>query len=133
MTRFANTAPGFAWAVLGLWVATRPSLEPVGFPVLCFFALSAVWLVVRGYRMAVIVKSGSVTVRGFLWSRTIPRDAVLDLTVLPAIRWRDRRGRRRWSPLVMFVAPAYVVSAVGEHNRATIRSLREALGRTPRH
>ena len=65
--------------------------------------ISVIYFPVRGYRMMVRVDADQVVIRGWWWTRTMPRTAVRTVTVFPALRWVDRAGRRRWSPLWMFV------------------------------
>ncbi|HEY5833720.1 hypothetical protein [Streptomyces sp.] len=56
-------------------------------------------LAVRGYRAGVVCGNGELTVRGWLWTRVIPRKSITGITDYPAVRWTDARGRNRWSPM----------------------------------
>src|SRR5262249_46534807 len=67
--------------------------------------ISVFYFPVRGYRMMVKVDADQVVIRGWWWTRKVPRTAVHTVTVFPALRWIDRAGRVRWSPLWMFVQP----------------------------
>ncbi|MFD0475217.1 hypothetical protein ACFQ0B_48440 [Nonomuraea thailandensis] len=68
------------------------------------FGLVSLTLVVRGFRLGVVCRPATVTVRGYLRSRTIPIKDVIDFpeVLLLSIRWRDRKGRRRKTPIVAF-------------------------------
>jgi hypothetical protein len=62
------------------------------------------WACVCAARQGVLVSASSVVVRGWLWSRHIPREAILGVTDWPAIRWSSNR-RDRWTPLHAFSRP----------------------------
>ncbi|MFF8376362.1 hypothetical protein ACF07V_09570 [Streptomyces sp. NPDC015661] len=59
-------------------------------------------LAVRGYRAGVRCEGGRLVVRGFLWTRVVPRAAVDAVTDFPAVRWTTPAGRKRWTPVTAF-------------------------------
>src|SRR5215218_6787088 len=86
-----------------LWLLLVPvGLEAAGLPSLVVSAPLAGWLGVRGYRMRVVLDDSAIAVHGYLWSRRIPADVVAGISLLPAIRWVSKRGRRRWTPITPF-------------------------------
>lgn len=109
VTRFANTVPG-------LVVLTIAVFAPV--PLLVSYAVCIVGglLVIRGFRTGVRLNEDSVTVYGYLWSRTIPRRAIVDLTTFPALRWTSRSGGSRWTPLLMFVVSTRALAFINAHH-----------------
>jgi hypothetical protein len=126
ITRAANVAPGIAVIAVGVVRGALASHAGVRAAVVAVVVVGA-WLAVRGYRIAVVVDSRSVTVRGLLWSRRVPRDAVLEVTRLAGLRWRDGRGRRRWTPLVMFMESSGRLKTSRRVNQTSLRELSAAL------
>ncbi|MEU2236038.1 hypothetical protein [Streptomyces vietnamensis] len=59
-------------------------------------------LAVRGFRAGVRCEGERLVVRGYAWTRVIPRAAVTEVTDFPAVRWTSPGGRRRWTPVVAF-------------------------------
>lgn len=94
-TRFANAVPGAS-------VLIAAAAVPVSWFTWLMVAAGG-FLMIRGFRMAVLVDNQAVQVRGYLRTRTIPRSAVVSLSRLPALRWSGRSGRLRWTPLIMFM------------------------------
>ena len=101
MLRFLNAFACLVGGLLAVGLATELP-EAVG-PFAGIVALAAGLVVaVRAYRMAVILGERDIVVRGLFRSRRIDRSAVLYVSAHPALRWRDARGRVRWTPLTMF-------------------------------
>jgi Bacterial PH domain len=131
-TRIANAMPGVAiaifFAVFVVQVAEDPSaplpFTAVGLAGVGFGAAVAI----RGVRMAVVVGSATVTVRGLLRTRMIPTSSVTDVTAFPALRWRDAFGRGRWSPMVMFMTSPRSLRVYSKHAETSVQSLRRVLG-----
>lgn len=99
--RLANSGLGLVPAA-GSLVYTAQA--PDGYPRLagCTVLLVCVVIAVRGYRLGVSCGDAELTVRGYLWTRTIPRGSITEITGFPAVRWTDSRGRGHWSPLWAF-------------------------------
>jgi hypothetical protein len=106
-TRLALAFVGFANPALAVVLVANLGLASVldSLWVALAWFISVIYFPVRGYRMMVRVDADHVVIRGWWWTRTVPRTAVRTVTVFPALRWVDRAGRRRWSPLWMFVQP----------------------------
>ena len=81
-------------------------------------------LAVRGYRLGVRCAAGRLTVRGWLWTRTIERDRVTEVTGFPAVRWTAPSGRRRWTPVGAFVSDGGELAAVRRSKRDNRAALR---------
>lgn len=67
--------------------------------------LLAVWGVLgltRFPRMGVTLRQSDMTVRGLMWSRTIPRDRIVDITFWPCVKWIAPSGRTRLTPITVF-------------------------------
>ena len=116
VTRFANTAPGAAVLLFGVVVAVGVS-DPFG-PSLVVWAVTGVGvvLIVRSFRAGVRVNDHSVTVYGYVWSRTIRRRSMIDLTTFPALRWTSRSGRSHWTPLLMFMTSGRALAFINAHH-----------------
>lgn len=122
--RVANSGIGVAVAVIGATGAMALMDDGTIGGALCvpLIALSVavgVLLLVRALRLGVVCGADALVVRGLLWSRTISRDAVFEVSrdplgdpLAPVIRWRDHRGRRRWTPLTAFWVSSSTLSWV---------------------
>ncbi|MFI8290774.1 hypothetical protein ACIGBL_16755 [Streptomyces sp. NPDC085614] len=86
-------------------------------------ALCAV-IAVRGYRVGVRCAAGRLTVRGWLWTRTIERDRITAVTGFPAVRWTAPSGRRRWTPVGAFVGNEGELAGVRRRKRDNRAALR---------
>jgi hypothetical protein len=60
------------------------------------------FLVVRAFRAAVVLRDDSMTIRGWWWSRSVPRDRVVRVSDGGWLIWRARDGREVRSPLAIF-------------------------------
>lgn len=90
------------------------------------------WLAVRGYRVGVAVTPAAVIVRGYLWSRTVPRAAVVEVTGFPALRWQGSGPKLRWTPIVAFADFGGVLPFVVEHGERQVSQLRRLVVRKRR-
>lgn len=93
----------------------------------CLALFLSVTIAVRGYRAGVSCGNGELTVRGYLWTRTIPRSGIVEITDFPAVRWtdpRDPRGRRRWSPLWVFRADSSEIARSVASKKQNLAALR---------
>ena len=67
-------------------------------------------LSVQCYRMSVSCSPFVLVIRGMIVTRTIPRSAITSITgdshTIPLAKWRDKRGKDRWSPIFVFVTKA---------------------------
>ncbi|MEV8049104.1 hypothetical protein [Streptomyces bacillaris] len=99
LNRLANSCLGVVPAVAGIAYAAQAdhavSRLAAGLAVIAFAVLA-----VRGYRLGVTCEHARMTVRGYLRTRVIDREHISEVTDFPAVRWTDRTGRARWTPLV---------------------------------
>ena len=79
---------------------------------------------VRSMRIGIECRNGAVRVRGLLRSRTVPRASIEDITRFPALRWRDRDGRRRWTPIVFLMDSSRGLDSFRRHNARELTRLR---------
>jgi hypothetical protein len=124
---------GFALAGLAPVIGVLAVLSSVEHRGLALAALTAVVAVasaviaVRGFRMAVVIDSQSVVVQGWLWSRTIRRRAVYDVTEFPALRWTDGSSHRRWTPILMFMTSSRGLGEINRYNERAKAMIRKRL------
>ncbi|MFF7436509.1 hypothetical protein [Streptomyces sp. NPDC008122] len=96
-------------------------------------ALACGVLAVRGFRAGVRCEARRLVVRGFVWTRVIPRAAVTGVTGFPAVRWTAPGGRRRWAPVTAFVEVSEETGGTRSRKRSSTVSLRRwaARGQPP--
>ncbi|HEY9369816.1 hypothetical protein [Streptomyces sp.] len=122
--RIANTVLGGAPAV-GFAVYAAQGAGWAAAVALAFLALA-----VRGWRAGVRCEPGRLVVRGYLWTRRIERSRITAVTDFPAVRWTARRGRPRWTPILVLVAsPAETAGVYRRKQENTARLRRWATGR----
>lgn len=81
---------------------------------------------VRSFLMKVVLRDGVVEIRGWMWSRRIPRSAVVSVSEFPAVRWTDNTsGRARWSPVVWMMTGSRTLGFINRYNRAELKKLRK--------
>jgi hypothetical protein len=128
VSRVASAVPGAGIVVAGVGTFSG------GTPALCAggivgSVLVGVLLAVRGFRLGVDCRDDVVIVRGLVWNRRIPRRAVAAVTDFPALRWRDERGRIRWTPVIAFAELGGSIPVVARHNGVCVDRLRQLLWR----
>lgn len=129
VTRIANTVPGVAIAAVGsLYFLGGASAIILAAGVVASLVVGAI-LAYRGFQLSVECSQDFVVVHGFLRSRKIGRRAVVAVTTFPGLRWRDNRGRPRWTPITAFADAGGVLSVVTRHNDASVGRLRRHLRR----
>ncbi|NYF10973.1 hypothetical protein HDC94_002129 [Leifsonia sp. AK011] len=118
--RPAALIPGalFVWGAVALFVED-------GFPwdALMGFALLAtvgVILSLRLWRMCVMLHENRIVVRGFFWSRTIPRERVLRVSNFGWLISRTRSGRPWATPIAVFWNFGSVPLWFESHNAAAL-------------
>jgi hypothetical protein len=123
-TRVANVLPGLLVAALCLNALAEH--EPLPAPLWSLGVALGLVLMVRGYRMAVIVGSEWIRVRGLCWSRAVPTASFVTLTGggLAKLRWKSSVGQVRWTPVLAFSNALASLPRYTEHNRKTIRAVR---------
>jgi len=109
-----RTRVAFAVAVVLVFLAMLGVVDlvrPVPGPIVLSCMVLVMYVAVRGSRMGVRVRPDLIVVRGCLWTRTVGRGDTRGISrgFAPMLRWIDRFGRVRRSPLVMFmILPSYV-------------------------
>lgn len=123
VTRIANTAPGVFITVLGgaAWFDRGVFLHHL-IAVLTVFPGAV--LAARGFRLGVECTGEHVTVQGYLWTRTVPRSSIVEITSFPALRWQTPSGRARWTPVLAFADGGRVLPVVSQHNEQCVDRLR---------
>jgi hypothetical protein len=129
-TRVANMLPGLALVAICVNVVVEGNDVPR--PVVWIGIVLGLALAVCGYRMGVLIADGSVTVRGFAWSRKVHVSEVVTVSggTIPMLRWRTASRRVRWSPIVAFMDSYRGMPRYAEHNRKSLRLLRLTIGRS---
>jgi hypothetical protein len=126
MTRVANTVPGAAVVLIGGLNLDSTNSSLVGAAALVAVFAGAI-LGYRGFQLGIDCSADPIVVHGFLRNRKIQRNAVIEVTYFPALRWRDQRTRLRWTPIVAFAELGPVLPAVARHNEASVERLRGLL------
>lgn len=129
VTRVANAALGALVAVTGVFLVVDAALPDLARLAGVLVAAAGVVLAVRGWRLGVMCERGEVAVRGLLRTPTIPRDAVIELTDFPALRWRSTGPLPGWTPIVAFLGSPRVLPRIERHNDEQLRRLRRWLKR----
>ena len=96
-------------------------------------ALVAVGLAVaaRGWNLAVSIADDSVTVRGLVRSRTIPRRQQLTIGEAwfgPALIWESDSGRPRHTPVLAFRDWLHTPPEIALHNSRCVRAIDAEIG-----
>jgi hypothetical protein len=136
--RVANMLPGLSLVAIGYLIAEQVA-SPVRHVVFAIFALLGLLYSVRGYRMAVFIDNDSVLVRGFSYSRRIPRSAIFEMTVLgapwwafplvrlPMLHWRGAGGRKRRTPILAFSEGLSVSAKLSNDNEERLAIIQHAI------
>jgi hypothetical protein len=119
VTRVANALPGALLVALGLWAVLVDGGSWIFGGVV---AVLGVGLAFRGYRLGVTVTERGVEIRGFLFKRVIPREAVAGFTDWPAVVWRSELGLQH-SRMVAFRTNSHALRSIREHNAACVAAL----------
>jgi hypothetical protein len=122
VSRIANILPGTAVLVVGGGLSLDGPAALTGPGVVVSVLVGAV-LAVRGYRLGVEAQDDDVVVHGLLRSRR----ALTAVTLFPALRWRDKRGRVRWTPVIAFADLNGSIAVVEKHNQKCIDRLEQLL------
>ncbi|MEX0170958.1 hypothetical protein [Streptomyces sp. LMG1-1-1.1] len=123
VNRAANAVPGLAAGLGALWYGAEAGSGWQRVAALVVLAGCGV-LAVRGYRAGVRCEARRIAVRGYVWTRVIPREAVTGVTDLPAVRWTSPGGRRRWTPVTALAAVSGELGSVRSRKRGHTARLR---------
>ncbi|WP_299039167.1 hypothetical protein [uncultured Pseudokineococcus sp.] len=124
VARVGNVTPGVSLVLLAWLLATDGDLGSWRWPAAVVAVPLGVYLAVRAPGCEVVCDQRGVVVRGWLWTRTVPRKAVVEVTDFPAVRWRDGRGRARWTPLSMFWTSPRMLPIFVDHSEHQVDRLR---------
>jgi hypothetical protein len=130
-TRVACSTLGLGVVLLGGAAAVDP-LPWLPVPLASVGILLGLYLAVRGYRVAVICDQHGITVRGYLWTRTVLRDQVTEVsdgTELPVLHWQDEHGRRRRTPIACLWTSDNGFRRYSDHSRRDLKRLRRWIHR----
>ncbi|MFD3958260.1 MULTISPECIES: hypothetical protein [Streptomyces] len=123
LNRLANSCLGVVPAVAGIAYAVQADRGVLrlaaGLVVIAFAVLA-----VRGYRLGVTCEHVRMTVRGYLRTRVIDRERISEITDFPAVRWTDRTGRKRWTPLLALRTSPGEFPAIRLHKERAVSRLR---------
>lgn len=89
------------------------------------------WFAWRGLRLGAVVSPSQVVVRGYLWDRTIPRQALTGMTNYPSLVWTGARGQARKTPVHALAYNPRALTAINNESKAQSQRLRQALGFDP--
>ena len=89
------------------------------------FGVLGVFLAVRGYRAGASYGADEIVIRGFIYSRRIPKVRITQITEFPAVRWTREDGKARWSPIFAFYTGGQVIPSVERHNAVMIQRLQD--------
>jgi len=124
VARVVSVAPGVGLVVLAWVLVGDGALGGWRWPGGLLAVVAGAYLAVRAPGCEVVCDQRGVVVRGWLWTRTMPRRAVLEVTDFPAVRWRDGRGRPRWTPLSMLWTSSRMLPVFVAHSQEQVRRLR---------
>ncbi|MER5205319.1 hypothetical protein [Streptomyces sp. NPDC002825] len=131
VNRAANALPGLVPGV-GSLVYGAGAGTAGEWAVALAAVLACATLAVRGYRAGVRCETERLVVRGFLWTRVIPRTAVTGVSGLPAVRWTTAGGRRRWTPVWAFAVVSEETGGTRSRKRSNTARLRRWAARGQR-
>jgi hypothetical protein len=102
VNRLGSLLPGSAVATAAIMSLAEQSPVRIGH-VIAFAVITAatIFLVARAFRAAVLLRDDSITIRGWWWSRSVPRERVVRVSDGWLI-WRTSNGREVRSPLAIF-------------------------------
>ena len=113
---------------VGLWVDGFAP-EPVAKALAAVLVGVGALVAARSARLSVECRDGVVRVRGLLRARAVPTERIEEITGLPALRWRDSEGRRRWTPIVFLGDSPGAFGHFRRHNAAEVDRLRRWITR----
>jgi hypothetical protein len=120
INRFGSFVSGGILIACGLSIVSDPTNSPNLFAVLLFVAVP-LWLVIRSLRASVECTSEKILVRGWIWSRLIPRSHITSLSSgWRVIHWTSRSGSKRLTPLPMFWDFPNATYSMDQHNAEAI-------------
>ena len=100
-------------AIVGIVAVSRVD-DPPPWPATAIIGGFLVYVAVRGALMRVACEPDRVRVQGLIYSRSIPISEITSVTAFPALTWRSRSGRSRWTPMSALIT--------GPSNPGTYRS-----------
>ena len=89
-----------------------------------------IWLVLRSFLAGVDISDDTIVIRGWIWSRSIPKNRVTSLSRRRFIHWTTGTGKRRLTPLPMFWDHPSATHSMDVHNSAAVDEVRRWLDGT---
>lgn len=99
--RFGAVVPGGCLIAATVFTVTFPLTVP-GVIVGLVFVGVPIWLIVRSIRASVECTDERLVIRGWIWSRSIPRADVTSVSSRRFIHWNSPSGSNRLTPLPLF-------------------------------
>ena len=105
----------------GVWVDHGPVPDSLAATAAAGLVALGVLIAVRSMRLGVRCGNGAVRVRGLVLTRA----SIEDVTSFPALRWRDRAGRPRWTPIMWMAGSPRALDRYRAHNARELGRLRK--------
>lgn len=124
----SRVVPVIGLLVLGVglvWGDPIPGGLVVHLPV----AVALGWLSRRLLLLGAVVTPTTVEVRGYLWDRRLERAAVVRVTDLPTVIWRDEQARERGTPVLSLKQSSRALPCINASHRSRAAQLRQLLHR----
>jgi hypothetical protein len=80
---------------------------------------------VRMFRAGIILRPDELTVRGFVYNRTIRRDRITSISERPAIAWRDDHNITHETIITSFLSSANAGERRGAFRQSVVLQLRD--------
>ncbi len=91
------------------------------------FVIVGAVIIVRSFRLGVVIRGDHVVNSGLLWSRRIRTAQVTSISGFPALKWTSESGSRRWTPMVGFMRHSPIRRAVADYNLDQVHRISTAL------
>jgi hypothetical protein len=108
-------------------------INSAGVATLVLFIGVPLWLVVRSFRAGVKCEDRRLLIRGWFWSRTIPKDQILRVTNRKFVEWTSKRGAKRYSPLLMFWTWPRSYGSLDSYNSDALMTVTRWIGNEEEH
>jgi hypothetical protein len=108
-------------------------INSAGVVTLVIFIGVPLWLVIRSFRAGVKCEARGLLIRGWFWSRTIPKDQIVRVTNRKFVEWTSKRGRTRYSPLPMFWTWPRSYDSLDSYNSDALMTVTRWIGNEEEH
>jgi len=132
LQRFGSVLP--AGLVMSAFIFTIPlPFSSIDLVVLLIFVGVPLWLVIRSFRAGVRLSDDRMLIRGWFWSRSIPRDRIVGLTPRKFVEWTSETGSTRLSPLTVFWTWPNSWGLFDSYNGGAFEKINHWIGREEEH